>query len=73
MTSPRIIWANRRSETHEAAPTTSSMPTLMMAIAVVLVTCEAAPLMAELPNAAPRAVSMNGTYWAVKLALAARM
>src|ERR1700730_991047 len=73
MTSARITWASRRTETHEAAPTTSSMTTLMMAIAVVLVTWDAASLMAELPKAAPNAVSRNGKYWAVKLAFAARM
>jgi len=49
------------------------MRTLMMAIAVWLVTWPAASLIAELPNAAPRDVSRNGKYWAVKLAFAARM
>ncbi len=49
------------------------MPTLMMATAVWLVTLLAASLMAELLNAAPRAVNKNGKYVAVKLAFAARM
>jgi hypothetical protein len=49
------------------------MRTLMMAIAVWLVTWEAASLIAELPNAAPSDVRRNGKYCAVKFAFDARL
>ena len=68
-----MICATRRRGKNEHAPTTSSMPTLMIATAVWSVTLPAALLIAELLNAAPSAVRRNGKYVAVKLALAARM
>src|SRR5712691_10532216 len=72
-TRTRITCASRRIDTRDTAPTTRSMTTLIVATAPWLVTLPAASLMAELFNAAPRAVSMNGVYAAVKLAFAARM
>ena len=72
-TSATITWATRRSGMSDSAPTMSSIPTQIAAIAPLPVTWFAPAAIHELENASPRVVSVNGMKSAVNCALAARM
>ena len=72
-TSATITWATRRSGRSDRAPTMSSIPTQIAAIAPLPVTWLAPAAIHELENASPSVVSVNGMKSAVNCALAARM